>query len=97
LRNAPLLVPVFRGALCAPPRIGLFYRGFEPHLDEMQHAPVNDPTRHRLHELEVRDAVEIARYVGIDNFPVAGIDKAVHFIDGIERVAARTVGILFEG
>ena len=29
------------------PVTGFFYGAFQPHLDEMQHTPVNDPARHR--------------------------------------------------
>jgi hypothetical protein len=28
--------------------IGFFHGAFQPHLDQMQHAPINDPARHRL-------------------------------------------------
>jgi len=28
--------------------VGFFDGAVQPHLDQMQHAPINDPTRHRL-------------------------------------------------
>jgi hypothetical protein len=28
--------------------IGFFHGAVQPHLDQVQHAPINDPTRHRL-------------------------------------------------
>ena len=28
--------------------IGFFYGAFQPHLDQMQHAPINNPARYRL-------------------------------------------------
>jgi hypothetical protein len=37
------------GAARVPSSIVGFFRGtFQPHLDQMQHAPINDPARHRL-------------------------------------------------
>jgi hypothetical protein len=42
------IVPGF-GRACLPSSIiGFFYRAFQPHLDEMQHAPINNPARYRL-------------------------------------------------
>jgi hypothetical protein len=34
---------------CLPSSIiGFFHGAFQPHLDQMQHAPINDPARYRL-------------------------------------------------
>ena len=30
--------------------VGFFDRAFQPHLDQMQHAPINDPARNRFHQ-----------------------------------------------
>jgi hypothetical protein len=36
------------GRACLPSSIiGFFYDAFQPHLDEMQHAPINNPARNR--------------------------------------------------
>jgi len=37
--------------LCLPSSIiGFFHGAFQPHLDQMQHASINDPARYRLYE-----------------------------------------------
>ena len=45
--------------------IGFFDSAFQPHLDEMQHAPVNDPARHRFKQIGMRNASEVVREVGV--------------------------------
>ena len=48
LRNAAPLVPRL-GRACLPTAIvGFFYGAVQPHPDQMQHAPINDPARYRL-------------------------------------------------
>jgi len=46
--NAAPVVPGF-GHACLPSSIiGFFHGAFRPHLDQMQHAPINNPARYRL-------------------------------------------------
>jgi hypothetical protein len=46
--DAAPVVPGF-GRACLPSSIiGFFHGAFQPHLDQMQHAPINNPARHRL-------------------------------------------------
>jgi site-specific DNA recombinase len=40
--------------------IPFFDRRFEPQLDQPQHVPIDDPTRHRLHEIGMRNRIEVA-------------------------------------
>jgi hypothetical protein len=48
LRNAAPVVPGL-GRACLPSSIiGFFYGAFQPHLDQMQHAPINNPARYRF-------------------------------------------------
>ncbi len=61
LRCSHPLVLVPGRPMAVPLRVGLFHRCFQPHLDQPQHAAVADPTGHRLHQLCMRDAVEISR------------------------------------
>ena len=61
----------------------------------MQQAPVHDPARDRSHELGVRDRVEVAAEIGVDDFPVSGVDEAVHLPDGIECPRGGAIGVLF--
>jgi site-specific DNA recombinase len=48
LRCAPTLIAVARTPMLLPALIGFFNRSFQPHPDQMQHRPVDDPTSHRL-------------------------------------------------
>jgi hypothetical protein len=38
-----------------------FYGAVQPHLDQMQHAPINDPARYRLQKLGMGNAPEVVR------------------------------------
>ena len=46
----------------------LFDGTFQPHLDQMQHAPINDPARYRFYKFGMRNAPEVVREVGINDF-----------------------------
>src|SRR5215471_8825066 len=48
LRNAAPMVSRLRRPRLPSPFVGFFDGAVQPHLDQMQHAPINDPTRHRL-------------------------------------------------
>src|SRR5258706_395688 len=37
--------------------VGLLDRSFQPHLDQMQHRSVDDPSSHRLHQVDVRNTM----------------------------------------
>ena len=43
----------------------------------MQHAPINDPARHRLEEFGVRNAPEVVREVGVHDFRVAAAFRRI--------------------
>src|ERR1700752_145299 len=64
-RNAPLRRAA-RVALASidPPGpiafLPLFDRRLEPQLDQPQHLPIDDPTRHRLHKIGMRNRIEVA-------------------------------------
>jgi hypothetical protein len=73
LRDAAPVVPSL-GRACLPSSIvGFFHGAFQPHLDEMQHAPVNNSARYRLYQLGMGDASEVVREVGINDFRVASV------------------------
>src|SRR6516162_2081478 len=48
LRNAAPMVSRLRRPRLPSSFVGFFDGAVQPHLDQMQHAPINDPTRHRL-------------------------------------------------
>jgi hypothetical protein len=45
--------------MLATPIVDLLDRRLQPHLDQAQDVPVAHATRHRLHELGVRDLIEV--------------------------------------
>jgi hypothetical protein len=63
LRDAAPVVPG-SGRACLPSSIvGFFHGTFQPHLDQMQHAPIHDPARHRLEKVGMRNAPEGKRHI----------------------------------
>jgi site-specific DNA recombinase len=48
LRSSLSFIPIARTSMLIPFLVGLFYRSFQPHLDQMQHGSVDDPSSHRL-------------------------------------------------
>ena len=58
LRDAASLVPRL-GRACLPSSIvGFFHGAIQPHPDQMQHAPINNPARYRLQKLGMGNAPE---------------------------------------
>ena len=58
LRNAAPLVPRLGRACLPSPIVGFFHGTIQPHPDQMQHAPINDPARYRLQKLGMGNAPE---------------------------------------
>jgi hypothetical protein len=48
LRDAAPVVPGFGRPFLPSSIVGFFHGTFQPHLDQMQHAPINNPARYRL-------------------------------------------------
>jgi len=48
LRSSLSFIPIARTPMLIPVLVGLFNRSFQPHLDQMQHGSVDDPSSHRL-------------------------------------------------
>ena len=81
---------------CLPSSIvGFFHGAFQPHLDQMQHAPINDPARYRLHQFGMGDASEVVREVGVHDFRVATEQQLFHLDHRLLGVAPGAVGVLF--
>jgi len=71
-----------RGRTLLPtPLVGLFDRHVQPHLDQMQHLPIEDPTRHRLHRLGVRDRIEVRGEIRVNDLRMTLLQQAVHLPD----------------
>ena len=61
----------------------------------MQHAPINDPTRHRLSEVGMWNAPEVVRKVGVYDVRVATEHQLLHLYDRLLGVSPGTVGVDF--
>src|SRR5271166_5613619 len=76
-----------------PVAVPLLDRSLQPHLDQMQHMPVDDAPGHRFEEVRMRDRVEIFRQVGVNHVGVAPANQPVRFLDRIDRAATRAIAI----
>jgi hypothetical protein len=60
----------------------------------MQHAPINDPTRYRFEKFGMRNAPEVVREVGVNDFRMTPEQQRFHLDHRLLGVAPRTVGVL---
>ena len=86
------VVRVFR-----PRSSGFFHGALQPHLDQMQHAPIDDPARCRLEKVGVRDAPVVVREVGVRHVRMAAKHQLLHLDHRLLGVAPGAVGIEFRG
>src|SRR6516164_3663190 len=75
--------------------VGFFDGAVQPHLDQMQHAPINDPARHRLQKVGMRNAPEVVREIGVHDFRMATEQQFLHLYGGLLGVAPSAVGVDF--
>ena len=94
LRDAAPLIFGLGRAYLPTSVVGLLHGAFQPHLDQMQHAPVHDAPRKRQHQFGVRNGPEVVRKVGVYNFRVASEQRLFHLDHRLLGIAARPVGIL---
>ena len=95
LRDAAPLVARLRRPCPPASVVGFFDGAVQPHLDQMQHAPINDAARHRLQEVGMRNAPEVVREVGVHDFWVATKQQLLHLHGGLLGVAPGAVGVDF--
>jgi site-specific DNA recombinase len=59
----------------ADPRFAVFVplrdRNLQPHLDQMQHVPIDDPPCYALHEFGVWNGIKVLRQIGVHHIGVA--------------------------
>ena len=91
------MVPVSRTTTLVFLLVGFFYRSFQPHLNQMQHRSVDDPTGNRLEKLGMRNTVVVATEICVNNFLMASIDQLVDMFHSVQRAAVSPIGILFGG
>jgi hypothetical protein len=71
LRSSPVLVLVAGRAVHTALPVGLFHRGDEPLLHQVKQRLVADPASHALHQLRMRNAIEVTAQIGIDHLAIA--------------------------
>ena len=84
----PLILGLGRACL-ASSIVGFFNGAFQPHLDQMQHTPINDASRKRTHQFGVRNASEVVREVGVNDFRVASEQQFFHLDDRLLGISPR--------
>ena len=86
MRDAAPIVPGRRRSRLPTSVVGFFHGTFQPHLDQMQHAPIHDPARHRLEKVGMRNAPEVVREVGVDDFLAEWLkDRGMAHVRGARR------------
>jgi hypothetical protein len=58
--------------------IGFFNGALQPHLDQMQHAPIDDASRKRQHQIGVGNTSEVVRQVGVNNVRLPSMQPLLH-------------------
>ena len=74
--------------------VGFFDRGFQPHLDQMQHRSIDDPASYRPHKLGMWNTIEVAAEIRIHDLPMTRVDQRVDVLDCVQCAAVRPIGIL---
>jgi hypothetical protein len=77
-----------------PTLVSFFDRGFQPHLDQMQHRSVDDPASYRPHKLGVWNTIKVAAEIRINDLPMTGIDQLVDALYCVQCAAVCPIGIL---
>ena len=78
-----------------PALVGFFDRSFQPHLDQVQHGPINYPPSHRLHKLGMGDSIEVAAQVRVNDLLMTGVDQSMDALYRVQRTTISPIGILF--
>jgi site-specific DNA recombinase len=94
LWSTPTFVPIAHAPTLISTLIGFLNRSFQPHLDQMQHRSVDDPSSHRSHKLGVWNTIEVAAEIRIYNLPMASVDQLMDMSHCVQRAAVCPIGIL---
>jgi len=76
----PLLVP-------------LFDRGFEPHLNQMQHRPIDNPPSHALKQCAVWNGIEVFGQIRVNYIGVAFTQQVVYLPNRVLRASLRSIAV----
>src|SRR5216683_250436 len=92
LRSA---APAMLATRHAPPPLLIPFldRRFQPHLNESQHCAIDHASSDTLHQLLVRDGVEILRQVRVDDLRIAVAQSPMHRLDRVPSTPARAIAV----
>jgi hypothetical protein len=76
-----------------PITVPLLDRSLEPHLDKTQDVPIDDAPSHTLHQLGMRNGVEVLGQIGIHHIGVALAEQFVHRLDRVGRRPTRSIAV----
>src|ERR1017187_480181 len=74
LWSTSTFVPIAHAPTLISTLIGFLNRSFQPHLDQMQHRSIDDPSSYRPHQFGMWNAIEVAAEIRIYNPPMASVD-----------------------
>jgi hypothetical protein len=80
LWSSPASIPIAR----TPPLVVFFNWNFQPHLEQMQHRPIDDPSSHRLHQFGVWNVIEVATEIRVNNLSMANVEQLMDLSDSIQ-------------
>ena len=95
LWSTSTFVPIARTPTFVPTLVGFLDRSFQPHLDQMQHRSVDDPSSHRPHKLGMGNTIKVAAEIRINDLIMSCVDQLVDVLYCVQRAAVRPIGILF--
>src|ERR1700688_3656783 len=74
--------------------VGFLNRSFQPHLDQMQHRSVDHSASHRLKKFGMRQTIEVATEICVNNFAIPRIDQLVDLSYRVQCATLAPIGIL---
>jgi hypothetical protein len=94
LQNATSDVSGFRRTFLPASVIGFFNGALQPHLDQMQHAPINDASRERQHQFGVWNTSKVVRKVSINNVRLPSMQPLLHLDHRLLGISPRAISVL---
>jgi hypothetical protein len=95
MRDAASLIPGRRRSYLPASIVDLLDSTVQPQPDQVQHARIDDPASHGLHQFGMRNAAEVIGKVGVHDIRTAMKQLVFHIGHGLLGVAPGTVGIDF--
>ena len=77
-----------------PTLVGFLNRRSQPHLDQMQHRSVDNPSSHRPHKVGMGNAIKVAAEIRINDLTMTRVDQLVDMLYCVQCAAVCPIGIL---